>query len=124
MPWKPSIVLASLAGLAACAQPVAPQTGGPGAPAQGDGPSETGRIAYQRACAACHERGSGGAPRTGRAEDWAGRSRLWDAVLVEHAKKGYFDMPAKGGDVTLSDEDVQAAAEHMLTLTHPQVPAG
>lgn len=83
-----------------------------------------GLAAYQRACAHCHEEGVDGAPITGRAEDWAQRSRLWQAVLVEHAEKGYFDMPAKGGDSALSDAEVQAAAEHMLTLTHPGLPRG
>jgi cytochrome c5 len=83
-----------------------------------------GLAAYERACARCHEEGLDDAPVTGRPEDWAHRSRLWQAVLVEHAEKGYFDMPAKGGDSALSDAEVQAAAEHMLTRTHPQPPAG
>jgi cytochrome c5 len=122
-------VLPGAALLAACAEPPASQVEAASPPAASaprglPDPIERGRIAYQRACAACHEEGLDGAPVTGRPEDWAGRSRLWQAVLVEHAQRGYFDMPAKGGDVTLSDADVQAAAEHMLTLTHPQEPAG
>ena len=115
--------------VAACAEPPPAQVekaSPPSVSVPGDfiDPVERGRVAYQRACAGCHEQGVDGAPVTGRPEHWAGRSRLWHAVLVEHAKQGYFDMPAKGGDVTLSDSDVQAAAEHMLTLTHPQEPAG
>lgn len=115
--------------MAACAEPPPAPVGETTPPAASTSqglpdPVERGRIAYQRACAACHEEGVNGAPVTGRPEDWAGRSRLWQAVLVEHAQRGYFDMPAKGGDVTLSDADVQVAAEHMLTLTHPQEPVG
>lgn len=122
-------VLPGAALIAACAEPPAAPAGevSPSTASVPQGladPLERGRAAYQRACAACHEEGLDGAPVTGRAEDWAGRSRLWQAVLVEHAQRGYFDMPARGGDITLSDADVQAAAEHMLTLTHPQEPAG
>jgi cytochrome c5 len=41
------------------------------------------------------------------------------AVLEEHAKDGYLAMPARGGEPGLCDLDVSAAAEYMLTLTHP-----
>ena len=30
-------------------------------------------------------------------------------------------MPAKGGDEDASDYDVEAAAEYMLTITHPEL---
>ncbi len=55
-------------------------------------------IAYEHACADCHETGKDNAPRTGDPDAWAGRSALWEAVLFEHAQKGYFDMPAHGLD--------------------------
>jgi cytochrome c5 len=130
MRW--AAVLASAPLLAACAGP-APPAAPPDAaapPAAATLPYVSadkvaaGLAAYQRACAGCHDDGIDGAPVTGRPQDWTDRSRLWQAVLVEHAQRGYFDMPARGGDATLSDEDVQAAAEYMLTITHPQVPAG
>lgn len=82
----------------------------------------TGKEAYDLACAACHESGLDGAPRTDHPEDWVGRSRLWQAVLFEHANKGYMDMPAKGGDDRLNDAVVAAAAEYMLERTHPDLP--
>lgn len=82
-----------------------------------------GRAAYEAACAKCHKHGSQGAPVTSKAEDWADRSDLWESVLVEHASKGYIDMPAKGGNPAASDYDVQAATEYMLTITHPELPA-
>lgn len=81
-----------------------------------------GPAAYDRVCASCHEEGVDGAPATGDREAWAGRSPLWVAVLEEHAKKGYLKMPARGGDSGLSDLTVSAAADHMLTLTHPERP--
>lgn len=79
-----------------------------------------GQRAYENVCAGCHEEGKGGAPVTGDREAWAERSPLWAAVLEEHAKDGYLDMPAKGGNPDLADQEVRAAADYMLTLTHPE----
>jgi cytochrome c5 len=82
----------------------------------------TPNIAYEHACADCHETGKNNAPRTGDPEAWADRSALWEAVLFEHAQKGYFDMPAHGLDGRFSDEEVAAAAQYMLEITHPDQP--
>jgi cytochrome c5 len=79
-------------------------------------------VAYEHACADCHETGRDDAPRTGDPDAWAGRSALWEAVLFEHAQKGYFDMPAHGLDGRFSDEEVAAAAQYMLEITHPDRP--
>jgi len=81
-----------------------------------------GQGAYERVCATCHEEGLDGAPATGDREAWANRSSLWAAVLEEHANSGYLSMPAKGGDPSLSDEEISAATEHMLALTYPDRP--
>lgn len=81
-----------------------------------------GKDTYERACASCHESGEQGAPVTGKREQWEGRSDLWQAVLFEHAKSGYLDMPGKGGQSDLTDEAVEAAAEYMLGLTYPELP--
>ncbi len=79
-------------------------------------------VAYEHACADCHETGKDGAPRTGDVEAWAGRSSLWEAVLFEHAQKGYFKMPAHGHDGRFTDDEVAAAAQYMLEITHPDRP--
>ena len=81
----------------------------------------TGKQAYEQVCARCHEEGIDGAPRTGDRDAWEGRSWLWEAVLFEHAKSGYMNMPAKGGDESLDDATVEMAAEYMLTTTYPDV---
>jgi cytochrome c5 len=83
----------------------------------------TGQDAYEIVCSTCHADGKDGAPRTDHPEDWDGRSTLWQAILIEHAKRGYMDMPAKGGDGTLSDEVVAAAAEYMLERTQAGIPS-
>jgi cytochrome c5 len=81
-----------------------------------------GEAAYAEHCAGCHETGMLGAPREGAPEDWEARSSLWQAVLMEHARTGYFDMPARGGKTHLPDEVVNAAAEFMLEQTFPNRP--
>ena len=83
----------------------------------------TGADAYELACAGCHEEGLNGAPRTGDPAAWTGRSWLWEAVLFEHAKKGYNEMPAKGGVESLSDNLVEKAAEYMLSQTTEAPPS-
>ncbi len=82
---------------------------------------DDGKRTYEKVCSSCHETGVEGAPIVGNKEDWSGRSDLWEAVLVEHAEKGFVKMPAKGNAEYATDYDVSAAAEYMLTLTHPEM---
>jgi len=81
-----------------------------------------GEAAFLEYCARCHQEGMFGAPRIGQPQDWRSRSALWQAVLMEHAKEGYFDMPARGGHPELPDEVVNAAAEYMLEQTFADRP--
>jgi cytochrome c5 len=81
-----------------------------------------GKQTYEAACASCHETGEGDAPITGNRDQWEQRSDMWQAVLFNHAKAGYLDMPGKGGQPELTDESVEAAAEYMLGLTFPELP--
>ena len=92
--------------------------------ARGDSVATTidGKAAYVEHCAGCHETGMLGAPREGQPQEWEGRSNLWQAVLMEHAKTGFFEMPARGGKTDLPDEVVSAAAEYMLEITFPDRP--
>ena len=62
-------------------------------------------------------------PSRGQTRDWADRSHLWEAVLFEHANQGFLRMPAKGGKQDLSEYDVDVAAEYMLNMSHPRLPA-
>ncbi len=84
--------------------------------------TENGAAAYDEYCAGCHETGMMGAPIAGDAADWGARSRLWDAVLLDHAITGYLEMPARGGRTNLPDEVVKSAAEYMLRMTFPDMP--
>lgn len=81
-----------------------------------------GKDVFDWACAACHASDEGNAPQMGVRDNWSDRSPLWSAVLLEHAREGYLEMPAKGGHPYLSDRAVQAAGEYMLGETFPELP--
>lgn len=79
----------------------------------------TGPQVYNTACLACHGAGVGGAPILGDAAGWAARIAQGEDVLYEHAINGYQGpsggyMPAKGGRVDLSDDEVRSAVDYML----------
>ena len=77
-----------------------------------------GQKTYQAACFACHGTGAAGAPKMGDKAAWTARIAQGDAILNEHAIKGFKGskgfMPAKGGRADLSDADVIAAVEYMV----------
>lgn len=81
-----------------------------------------GRDTYEQVCASCHDKSADGAPAIGDRESWSNRSPLWSAVLFEHAKDGFVDMPAKGGQSDLTERAVEAAGEYMLSETFPELP--
>lgn len=117
-------VAASLFGLAGCesvpeAQPERAVYDADGAPIS---IAEAGKQAYLTHCAGCHETGLEGAPVVGDRGYWETRSRLWQAVLSDHAKAGYLDMPAKGGRPDLPDETIDMAVDFMLSVTYPELP--
>ena len=81
----------------------------------------SGPEVYSSACLACHGAGLAGAPILGNQEQWASRIAQGLDVLKEHAINGYSGaagyMPAKGGHMDLSDDEVGAAVEYMVNET-------
>lgn len=75
--------------------------------------STDGEMIYDRVCAACHDSGAAGAPRL-VAGDWSDRLSKGRETLVDHAVNGFNAMPAKGGRMDLSDEQVAASVDYML----------
>ncbi len=79
--------------------------------------AETGKTLYNAACIACHGAGIAGAPKVGDKAAWTARIAQGDAVLYDHAIKGYQGkngvMPPKGGS-TAPDADVKAAVNFMV----------
>jgi len=88
------------------------------APAQPTGP-RTGDQVYNESCFACHAApGVGGAPVTGDGDAWAARVAQGRELMIEHAINGYEGsaglMPAKGGRLDFSDDEVIAAVDYIL----------
>ncbi len=78
------------------------------------GGAAKGEAEYKASCAACHDSGAAGAPVTGNKGDWAPRIKQGTATLYEHAIKGFNGMPPKGGNMSLSDDQVKAIVDYMV----------
>ena len=78
----------------------------------------SGPQVYNAACISCHGAGIAGAPVLGDASAWAPRIAQGVDVLKEHAINGYTGavgfMPAKGGRVDLSDQEVADAVDYIV----------
>nr|WP_284047077.1 c-type cytochrome [Halomonas llamarensis] len=86
------------------------------APAAADssGGDIDGEGIYGNVCSACHETGAAGAPVRGNEAAWAERTEQGFATLLDHAINGIGAMPAKGGNPSLSDKEVEAAVAYMV----------
>ena len=71
-------------------------------------------MIYRQVCAACHATGVAGAPRLGDKSAWAARLRAGPPALFESVLRGKGQMPPKGGNASLPDEDAKSALEFML----------
>jgi cytochrome c5 len=80
---------------------------------------DAGEKTYKMACFACHGTGAAGAPKLGDKAAWAPRIAQGADKLNEHAVKGFTGksgvMPPKGGRTDLSDADVMAAVDYMVS---------
>jgi cytochrome c5 len=78
-----------------------------------------GAAVYNSSCSACHAQGVAGAPKFGDPAAWKDRIAQGNDTLYEHALKGYQGkagfMPPKGGFANLSDDEVKAAVDHMVS---------
>ena len=97
-----------------CIQGKACETANVAAAAPASSGPRSGEEVYNSACAACHASGALNAPIFGDAEQWGPRIDKGVETLYEHAINGFNSMPAKGGNASLSDEEVQAAVDHMV----------
>ncbi len=91
----------------------------PAAPAPKASAANAARSAediVQTVCGACHNSGLLNAPKIGDAAAWAERKKAAGGLdgLVTAAINGMGSMPPRGGDASLTDEQVRAAVEAML----------
>ena len=72
-----------------------------------------GKAVFEANCKTCHGGMIPGAPVVGKKEDWAPRIKQGKDTLHKHAIEGFNSMPAKGGNGSLSDDEVKAAVDFM-----------
>ena len=77
-------------------------------------PAKSGKEIWEGTCSGCHATGALGAPKIGDKSAWSPRIAKGLDVLKQHALKGFNNMPAHGGNMSLSDEDVVKALEYMV----------
>lgn len=85
---------------------------------------DPGKRVFNSLCFTCHgnEQGVGGipgSPHFGDKDAWAGRIAQGEALLYEHAIKGFTGesgvaMPPKGGNPNLTDDEIKAAVDFMV----------
>ncbi len=69
---------------------------------------------YNNVCAACHTTGAAGSPVLNDASLWTDRLAQGIDALVSNAVNGINLMPAKGGRVDLTDDQVRVTVEWMV----------
>lgn len=74
-----------------------------------------GQKVYQQACFACHATGAAGAPKLDDKAAWKDRVAKGKETLYKHAINGFNAMPPKGGRADLSDADVKAAVDYIVS---------
>jgi cytochrome c oxidase subunit II len=74
-----------------------------------------GKGVYDQTCQMCHATGLAGAPKFGDKAVWGPRIAQGEATLWNHAISGIRMMPPKGGNVALSDAQVKAAVDYMVS---------
>lgn len=137
MKKTPLILAAVLAALlSACGQDSGKQTAAPApAPAASTAPAAApaapapvaaapaanavGESVYKKTCALCHSSGVAGAPIPGNKADWEPRIAQGKDILYKHAIEGFTGakgmMPARGGGTSLSDDEVKAGVDFMVS---------
>jgi cytochrome c5 len=97
------------------AQPTKAQMGPGIKVAAARGASPASKSTYQAMCSTCHSSGALGAPKITDKAAWQPRIAQGTKVLYSSALNGIGVMPAKGGNPQLSDEQVKAAVDYMVS---------
>ncbi len=75
----------------------------------------SGKQVVQQVCLGCHGSGVMGAPKFGSKDQWEPRlSAQGFDTLVHNAINGFKAMPPKGGNASLTDDEMKKAVTYML----------
>ena len=88
--------------------------GGEPAPAALAAQTLSGEEVYSKYCHTCHGTGLNEAPMIGDADAWAPRLAKGLDALLQTTRQGLNLMPANGLCMSCSDDELQAAIDHML----------
>jgi cytochrome c5 len=75
-----------------------------------------GSVIFGNLCTGCHSSGAGGAPKLEKGP-WSARIAQGKDTLHKHAIEGYHNvgvMPARGGNPSLTDQQVMATVDWMI----------
>jgi cytochrome c5 len=78
-------------------------------------PAADGKAVYDKVCVACHQISVAGSPKLGDKAAWAPRIKTGHDALVQSVIKGKGAMPPKAGNPSLSDAQIRAAVEFMVS---------
>lgn len=78
-----------------------------------------GREVWSGTCQGCHGSGAAGSPQITHVDLWAPRIAKGMDILYQHALEGFFgpnytEMPPRGGNPNLTDDEVKAAVSFMV----------
>lgn len=74
-----------------------------------------GKKVYERNCSACHDGWGGyGAPGIGKYEAWRKSFRDGEKAMIATVINGRVSMPPRGGNPSLTDDDIRAAVRWMI----------
>lgn len=80
-----------------------------------------GKSVFGKTCSLCHAVGAAGAPKPGDKADWSPRIAQGNEVLYKHAMEGFTgtkgQMPARGGNAALKDDEIKSAVDYMVSLS-------
>ena len=112
---KPELVAARIqpVGRIELGEPAAEQSAPAGAAQTATAPD--GKKTYETNCSACHASGVANAPKLGDKSAWAPRIKSGSAALVKSALAGKGAMPPKGGNAALTDAQIKATIEYMVS---------
>jgi cytochrome c5 len=74
-----------------------------------------GKAVYDKVCFACHQVSVANSPKLGDQVAWAPRIKTGIDPLVQSVIKGKGAMPPKAGNPALSDAEIRAAVEFMVS---------